>query len=425
MKSGLVTCAGVNHLTAPVEEREKLAFAPEELEPHLKRLNADGAGAVIISTCNRTELYTTAPAGQGATLIQALKRARSADLDSSRFYVLQHRDAVEHLFRVAAGVESMVLGESQVLGQVREAMSIATQAGTLNGLLSRVFHSAITVGKRARTETNIGRHAVSVSSAAVALARKQAGGLSGKTVLVISAGSTGKLAARTIAEGSGARILVANRTAKRAAEVAAEIGEGAVGIPLSQVVDVLPRVDVVISGTGAEGFILRPEHVAPAAACRNGNGLLLVDIAVPRDIDPAVRAIPGVTLFDIDDVQALAKRGLQVRQSEVRRVDAIIAQEIESFLEWWDHLDVVPVISALRQRAEAIRLQELERTLRRLPDLDDESRRRIESMTAAIVKKMLDRPISRLKNGADRALYMDALQDLFGVHPEARSRPEG
>jgi len=425
MKSGLVTCAGVNHLTAPVEEREKLAFAPEELEPHLKRLHGGGAGAVIISTCNRTELYTTAPEGEGGAFIEALNRARGADLDASRFYVLQHRDAVEHLFRVAAGVESMVLGESQVLGQVREAMSIATRAGTLNGILSRVFHQAISVGKRARTETHIGRHAVSVSSAAVALARKHTGGLSGKTVLVISAGSTGKLAARSIAEGSGARILVANRTAQRAAEVAAEIGDSAVGIPLSQVPDALPQADVVISGTGADGFILRPEHVAPAAAFRNGNGLLLIDIAVPRDIDPAVRAIRGVTLLDIDDVQALAKRGLHVRQSEVRHVNTIIAEEVEGFLEWWDHLDVVPVISALRERAEAIRLQELERTLKRLPELDQESRRRIEAMTAAIVKKMLDRPIARLKDGADRALYMDALQDLFDVHPEKRSRPQG
>lgn len=415
MKSYLVTCVGINHLTSPVAERETLAFSHEELLPALQRLNVGNRGAAVISTCNRTELYTTAPRHGTDALIAALNAEKKASVGPAHFYAYQHRDAVQHLFRVSAGVESMVLGESQVLGQVREAMAVATEAGALNGVLSRVFHSAIVVGKRARTETHIGRHAVSVSSAAVALARKHTGGLSGKTVLVISAGNTGKLAARNIAEGSGARILVANRTAERAAEVAAEIGEGAVGVPLSRLPSVLREADVVISGTGAEGFVVGPDLVGPAAASRNSHGLLLIDIAVPRDVDPAVRSIPGVTLFDIDDVQALAKRGLEVRQSEVNRVEAIIAEEVAEFLGWWDSLDVVPVISALRERAEAIRRDELARTLKRLPDLDDEGRQRIEAMTAAIVKKMLDRPIARLKNGADKALYMDALQDLFDV----------
>ena len=415
MKSHVVTCVGVNHLTSPVQERETLAFSREELLPALKRLNSGNRGSAILSTCNRTELYTTAPRHDTDALIVALNAEKGASVAPDHFYTYQHRDAVQHLFRVAAGIESMVLGESQVLGQVRDAMAVATEAGALNGVLSRVFHTAIVVGKRARTETHIGRHAVSVSSAAVALARKHTGGLSDKTVLVISAGNTGKLAARNIAEGSGARILVANRTAERAAEVAAEIGEGAVGVPLSRLPSILRQADVVISGTGAEGFVLGPELVAPAAATRNGHGLLLIDIAVPRDVDPAVRTIPGVTLFDIDDVQALAKRGLDVRQSEVNRVEAIIAEELTDFLRWWDSLDVVPVISALRERAEAIRREELARTLKRLPDLDDESRQRIEAMTAAIVKKMLDRPIARLKDGADKALLIDALQDLFDV----------
>jgi len=415
MKPFLVTCIGINHLTSPVEERETLAFSREELLPVLGRLNTGNRGAAIISTCNRTELYTIAAGHETSGLVAALNAEKKAAVDPARFYAYQHGDAAQHLFRVAAGIDSMVLGESQVLGQVREAMAVATEAGSLNGALSRVFHSAIVVGKRARTETHIGRHAVSISSAAVALARKHAGELAGKTVLIISAGSTGKLAARSIAESSGARILVANRTAERAAAVAAELGDGAEGIPLSRLPAVLPRADVVISGTGAEGYVLGPDVVAPAAAHRNGNGLLLIDVAVPRDIDPAVRDIPGVTLFDIDDVETMAEAGLNGRKAEVGRVEAIIADEVASFLDWWDTLDVVPVISALRERAEAIRRVELARTLKRLPALDDEARQRIESMTAAIVKKMLDRPISRLKDGADKALYMEALQDLFDV----------
>jgi glutamyl-tRNA reductase len=422
VKSHLVTCVGINHLTSPIEERETLAFSRDELLPALQRLNGGNRGAAILSTCNRTELYTTAPRHDAAALVAALNAQKHASVDAAHFYTYRHRDAVEHLFRVAAGIESMVLGESQVLGQVREAMSAATEAGSLNGVLSRVFHSAIVVGKRARTETHIGRHAVSISSAAVALARKYAGDLAGKTVLVISAGSTGKLAARSIAEISGARIIVANRTAERAAAVAAEIGPNATGVALSHLASVLPEADVVISGTGADGYVLGLEQVAPAAAMRNGSGLILIDIAVPRDIDPAVVGISGVSLFDIDDVETMAQAGLNGRQAEVGRVEAIIAEEVASFLDWWDTLDVLPVISALRERAEAIRRDELERTLKRLPALDDDARRRIEAMTAAIVKKMLDRPIARLKDGADKALYMDALQDLFDVPGK---RPDG
>jgi glutamyl-tRNA reductase len=314
----------------------------------------------------------------------------------------------------------MVLGESQVLGQVRDAMAAATDAGALNGTLSRLFHSAISVGKRARSETQIGRHAVSISSAAVALARRHAGDLRDRTVVVISAGTTGKLAARSLAD-TGARILVANRTPQRAAGLAEDIGSSATGIGLSDLGRAMPEADVVISGTGAGTFVLGPEEVKPAAAHRNGRGLLLIDVAVPRDIDPAVREIPGVRLFDIDDVEAVAEAGLNVRQAEVRRVEAIIEEEIAGFLSWWDSLDIVPVIAALRERAEDIRRRELERTLRRLPDIDEETRKRIEAMTAAIVKKMLDRPIARLKDGADKGLYMEALEDLFDVHPAGKT----
>ncbi len=413
----VVTCAGLNHLTSPVEERERLAFSTEDLPGALAAIRKHVGNGVILSTCNRVELYAMAPEGQGATLIQLLNAMKGTDIDESRFFVLQHLDAASHLFRVAAGIESMVLGESQILGQVREAMSAATEAGTLNGILSRVFHSAVSLGKRARTETAIGRHTVSVSSAAVALARQTLGELSDKTVLVISAGSMGKLAAKSLAQQTGSRILVANRTGERAADLAAELGGDAQPVALSELRTALAAADIVISGTGAGGFILGPGDVRPVMAGRNGRGLLFIDIAVPRDIDPTVRQIPGVHLRDIDDIEAVTSEGWEGRQAEVQRVEAIVAEEVANFLDWWRSLDVVPVIAALRERAESIRRRELERTLARLPELDAESRRRIEAMTAAIVKKMLDRPIARLKNGADRGLYMEALQDLFDAHP--------
>ena len=418
----VVACVGVNHRTAPVEEREKVAFSAQELPDALTRLGDQFGGAVVLSTCNRTELYATVGGDESEMerLLAALTACKGARLPPRLAYFLTHDEAVRHLFCVAAGIDSMVLGESQILGQVRDAMSAATQAGTLNGVLSRLFHSAIAVGKRARSQTNIGRYAVSVSSAAVSLARQTAGELVDKTVLVISAGSTGKLAARSLAESGAARILVTNRTAERATALARSIGGQTV--PFSRLPRALAESDIVISGTGAGGFILGPELIAPVAAGRNGNDLLLLDVAVPRDIDPAVREIPGVRLFDIDDIEAVSRASLRGRRREVMRVEAHVDDEVEDFLNWWRSLDVVPAITALRDRAEEVRRHELERALRRLPDLDDEQRERIEAMTRAIVKKMLDRPIARLKDGADSGPYMDALQDLFEVRRRSSGR---
>jgi len=418
----VVTVAGLNHQTSPVEEREQLAFSPEETAEAVARLGEALGGAVLLSTCNRTEVYATMPEGptHEPLLISLLNGVKGTAIDTSRFYTYQHDAAARHLFRVAAGIDSMVLGESQILGQVREAMSVATQAGTLNGTLSKLFHSAIGAGKRARTETYIGRHAVSVGSAAVALARKRLGDLAGKTVLVISAGSMGKLAARALADAGGAEIVVANRTLQRARELAAEMGRTAGAVALSDLPVALAGADIVISGTAADGFMVGPREVQPVMPGRNGRGLLFIDIAVPRDIDPAVREIPGVHLFDIDDIEAVTASGRNGREREVDRVEAIIEEEVSAFLDWWSSLDIVPVIAALRERADEIRRTETERTLARLSNLDEESRQRIEAMTSAIVKKMLDRPIARLKDGADKGLYMEALEDLFDL-PTAQS----
>jgi glutamyl-tRNA reductase len=410
-----------------VEERETIAFTAAELNDALLSLEQRLPGAAILSTCNRTELYTMALEGAADTLIDVLNALKGAAVDRRHFYVLQKSEAVEHLYRVASGIDSMVLGESQILGQVRDAMSAATEARTLNGALSHIFHSAMSTGKRARHETNIGKHAVSVSSAAVALARRSLGELENKTVLVISAGSMGKLAARALAQQTGSRILVANRTLERAADLAQQLGPNTEAFDLDHLQDALAASDIVISGTSAEDFVLGPAEVTPVMANRSGRGLLFIDIAVPRDIDPAVREIPGVHLCDIDDIEAVTAEGLSGRRAEVDKVEAIIAEEVAAFEEWWRSLDVVPVIAALRDRAETIRLQELDRTLSRMPELDDDSRRRLEAMTAAIVKKMLDRPIARLKDGADKGLYMEALEDLFDVHPSSarsgRARP--
>jgi glutamyl-tRNA reductase len=415
-----VTCVGLNHITSPVEEREKLAFTVSELPAALASLrDALGGGVAIVSTCNRTELYTTVE-DDADDLIQRLDALKGADIAREHFYVLKHTAAIEHLYRVSAGIDSMVLGESQILGQVRDAMSAATDAGTLNGVLSHVFHTAMAVGKRARHETEIGRHAVSVSSAAVALARKSLGELENKTVLVISAGSVGKLAAKALAQKTGSRILVANRTQERAADLAAQLGPDTEAFDLEHLRDALSVSDIVISSTSADDFILGPEDVRAVMVGRADRSLLFIDIAVPRDIDPAVRGIPGVHLCDIDDIEAVTSEGWNGRQAEVAKVEAIIAESVAGYEDWWQSLDVVPVISALVERAESIRVAELERTLKAIPGLDRESRERIGAMTEAIVKKLLDRPIARLKDGADKGLYMEALEDLFDVQQSAR-----
>lgn len=425
MNQAVVTCVGLNHNTSPVEEREKLAFTSAELADALQTLSGSlGGGVVIISTCNRTELFTTVEDGEGSDLVARLNALKNADVASEHFYVLRHEAAVDHLYRVAAGIDSMVLGESQILGQVREAMSAATEAGTLSGVLSHVFHTAMAVGKRARHETQIGRHAVSVSSAAVTLARKSLGDLENKTVLVISAGSMGKLAAKALAQQTGSRILVANRTIERAADLAEQLGPNAEAFDLAHLRDALAVSDIVISGTSAEEFILGPDDVHPVMADRQDRELLFIDIAVPRDIDPAVVEVPGVHLWDIDDIEAVTEEGWNGRQAEVSKVEAIVEEHVAEYEGWWQSLDVVPVITALVERAESIRVAELERTLKAIPALDSKSRERIEAMTAAIVKKLLDLPIARLKDGADKGLYMEALEDLFDVQSNARrARP--
>lgn len=416
VKAPVIALAGISHHTAPVEEREALAFSTGELRAALARLKQELGAAVILSTCNRTELYTVVGAAEDACrLVPLLLRLRGARVDPSRFYVLTGLEAVRHLYRVAAGLDSMVVGESQIQGQVRDAFSLATDADCVNGLLSRLFHTALAVGKRARRETSIGRWAASVGSAAVALARQVLMGLEGRTVLVVSAGATGKLAARALTEAGAARVLMTNRTYARAVEVARSLGGQPV--PFSRLPEALAQADIVISATGAQGFVLGPQQVAPALAGRDGRPLVFIDLAVPRDVDPAVGELEGVHLYDIDDLQEVAApQGTHLR--DLRRAEAIVEEEVARFQEWWQSLDVVPVIAALRQRAEEIRQRELERTLRRLPDLSPEERQRIEAMTMAIVNKLLHRPIARLKDGADIALYREVLSDLFGLSSE-------
>ena len=408
---------GINHKTAPVSVREQFAFAGADLPDALELLRQETRNGIILSTCNRTEVYVVDGRGPAVRepILEFLSKARGADAreHADRFYVYGHEEAFRHLCRVAAGIESMVLGEAEIMGQVRSAYAAAAAAQTNNPVLDRVFHAAIRVGRRARSETRIGRYSMSVSSTAGSLAKKTFGDLSSKSVLVLSAGSAGKLTARTLAESGVARMLVSSRNLERAAELAADLGGTA--IPFGEVPRALADSDIVISSTGATSFLIDPPIVSAAMQHRDGRPLLLIDIAVPRDVDPAVGQMPNVHLYDIDSLQAVAETNLNHRRNEVGKVEALVEEEVVRFVEWWDSLGVIPTVAALRHQAEEIRQGELARTLRRLRDLPPEDREKIEALTAAIVKKLLHNPTSRLKEGADGELYVEAVRELFGL----------
>jgi glutamyl-tRNA reductase len=415
-----LTLVGISHKTAPVAVREHFAFAADELPALLARLGERYAGAAVLSTCNRTEVYLTThrPLGDHRPVVALLSEIKGEiPIEGAPFYALTGRDAARHLFRVAAGVESMVVGESEILGQVRAAFTAATAAKTNTPALSRLFHSAIRVGRKARAQTAIGRHAVSVSSTAVALARETVGELSGKTALVVSAGEAGKLVARALASAGLARMLVTSRTKEKAAQLAADL-EGQ-ALPFRDLAKGVAQADIVITSTAAPAFVIDRALVGRAMAGRSiGDAgerpLLLIDIAVPRDIDPAVREVPGVRLYDIDDLQERARHNMALRRQEVAHAEAIVDEETARYIDWLRSLSVVPTVAALRERAEQVRAEEVERTLAKV-DLTPMERRRVEAMTQAIVKKLLHEPIAQLKRPGEGERYVEPVRALFAL----------
>jgi glutamyl-tRNA reductase len=412
-----VSVTGVSHHDTPVEVRERFAFTTEQLVPALRRLPAGLGGGAILSTCNRTELYLASdePAGLEQA-VAALADARNAETpEGVKLYHYEGPRAVQHLFRVAAGVDSLVVGETEILGQVREAFSAATAAGSGNAVLARLFHSALRVGRRARSETEIGAHGPSVSALAVSLSRRLVGDLRSKTVLVVGAGEAGRRAAGALGQTGVGRLLVSTRRSGLAEEIAAELN-GHV-IPYASVVSALAEVDVLITATAATEPILSADEIAAAVAERVDRPLLIVDIAVPRDVDSAAREVGNVHLFDIDDLQAAAEANMEARRRETSAVEAIVESETARFEAWLQGARLVPTIAALYQRAEATRRLELERTLSRLGHLDEADRTRIEAMSEALVNRLLHLPVLRLReHGSER--HIDALRELFDLEGE-------
>lgn len=406
-----ITLVGISHKTAPVSVRERFAFAADELPEALPKF---GGAAVLVSTCNRTEVYLTAHHAITPGTVIAMLRELKSDVEAPDevFYHKAGLEAARHLFRVAAGIESMVLGESEILGQVRSAFSAATAANTHNALLSQLFHTAIRVGRKARSETDIGRHAVSLSSTATKLAERTVGDLSSRTVLVVSAGEAGKLTARSLAERGVTNLFVTSRTPARAKELARDLGGRQV--PFRKLGATMADADIVITSSAAPDFLIGKSEVDQATASRNGRPLLLIDIAVPRDVDPAVRDNPTVQLYNIDDLQALVEQGRDARRQEVTKVEDIVEEGVERFRTWVRDRGVVPTVAELRERAESARKNELERTFQKLGDLTPKQQRSIDAMSSALVKKLLHEPIDRLKSD-DGERYVVPIRELFGL----------
>jgi glutamyl-tRNA reductase len=425
----VITLAGISHHTAPLEVRERLAIPAERVPDVLAHARRRFGAAALLSTCNRLELYLSGAHERDEVLDFLAGQFRAADdLVDRHFQFRYGPDAVRHLYEVAAGIDSMVIGESEILGQVRAAFSAAVAAGADDALLSRLFHTAIRTGRRARSETEIGRHALSVSSIAVQQARTLFPQLELATVLVIGAGEASRLAAEALLDQGAGRLLVANRTYERGHALAGELGGEA--LPFDQLEDALARSHVVLASTGAPDTLVDLPTVHAALARREGRvPLLVVDIGMPRDFDPAVRDLPGVTYRDLDDLQAIADANAQLRQAEVERVRELVDAETGRFLEWWEQLQVIPTISALTDRSERLRAAEVAKTLRRLR-LGEAERAHVEelfdALSKALVKQLLHDPIAALRERGDRDVYLEATRRLFRLdEPAGLDRADG
>lgn len=411
-----IVMTGLSHHTAPLETRERLSVTSETLPAALETLQRHAEHGVIVGTCNRTEIYTLAPSlERGERAIEGfIEEQFEVEVESVRkhLYTLDQSEAVAHLFRVASGLDSQILGESEVLGQVRSAFSAARQQGASGGAMAHLFHSALRTGKRARTETAIGRNALSLSRACIALARRAIGTPEGKRVLIIGVGEASRLAGLALRDAGAASIVIANRTPANAAELARELD--AEVAPLDNLASLLVQADLAVTATAAPDFILSASLIEEAAAGRNGTPLAIMDMAVPRDVDPVAAAVQGVHVYTLDDVESLAEANRQQRESEARQVEAIVAEEAAKFRQWWKARGVTPTIAAIRHDAEEIRAAEVARTVERMDGLSEEDARRIEQMTRALVKKLLHQPTAHLRERNDESVTQSARQ-LFGL----------
>ena len=429
-----IHCLGVNHQTAELSLREKLAFTEEEILQALinwrrsdRQSTPQVAELLILSTCNRVEIYAVSDQwafSQLESYLCAVKNVSPRVLDG-HLYRLGDEQAIDHLFRVASGLDSLIVGEPQILGQVARSFHLAQEQSGVGAVLTRLFQSAIHAGKRARSETAISQSPTSIAAAAIRLVEELIPDLPNATIGILGAGEMAELAAGALKKRGVWRFSFFNRTFKRAASLAVKYGGEAV--PFSCLPEQMANLDVLITSTGAPDPLINHAMVREVMARRAGGQLTFIDIAVPRDVELAVGDIPGVHLYDLDALQQFLERALAERKVEVPRVEAILAEERGEFLNYLATLEVVPVISAMHQQAEDIRKAELEKTLRHLPNLSAEDRKHLDALTSALVKKILHAPISHLREEAGTAHAMEvaaAARSLFGLNGRDSVQPD-
>jgi glutamyl-tRNA reductase len=411
-------CVGLSHREAPIAVRERVAVSQDQVGGRLREVAAMNGirEAMLLSTCNRMEIFAVADTqGTGDDLLRWLGPV--AEHAVCRY----GDDALRHFFRVAASLDSMVVGEAQILGQVKEAASLAQQAGTLGPELTRALARATASARRVRTETEIARGAVSVSSVAVQLANKLLGSLEGHSTLLLGAGEMAQLAARELLSAGAREILVANRTPQAAEELAREVD----GVPVSmaELPALLERADVVICSTAAAHALVTRQMVARAAKARRYRPLFLVDLTLPRNVEPSANELENVYVYDMDDLERVAAQNRQLREGQLGRAEEIVDQELKAFLRQVLERSAVPVLARLRAHAESVARAEAERTLAGLQGLDDRQQKSVRAMALAIINKLLHAPTAKLRAEAGEGPLGDAAAALFGLEGDLRAQP--
>lgn len=411
-----IITVGLNYKTAPVEVREQFTFAERDLPAALQGLMETKSimECVIVATCNRTELYAVVDRHHLCGHYIRSFMEKWFNMPRAQFtnhlYMYEDEKAIEHLFRVTSGLDSMVIGETQILGQVKHAFLLAQNEKTTGTVFNMLFKQAVTMAKRAHSETMIGETAVSVSYAAVELGKQIFGHFNKKTVMVIGAGETGELTAKHLYANGAERVLVVNRTFERAAQLADKFN----GVPCSmeEAVKKLPETDIIISSTGADGYVLTREQVKDAMQRRKSKPLFMIDIAVPRDLDPGIASVDNVFLYDIDDLEGIVQSNLEQRRQEAAKIEVMIDEEMKQFEQWYKTLGVVPLIRALQTKASDIHEETMSSLTNKLPDLNEHQLKVIRKLTKSIVNQMMQDPILRIKEMAGEKKSEEAM-DMF------------
>ncbi|OEF98308.1 glutamyl-tRNA reductase [Desulfuribacillus alkaliarsenatis] len=420
-----ILAAGINYRTAPVEIREKFTFTKDEVPDVLQKIRSMNSimECSLVATCNRTEFYFIVDnihCGE-QNLLMFLQEYFNTDRSEFRQYLYTHANerAIIHLFKVACGLDSMVLGETQILGQVREAYDVALANNTIGTILKQLLPHAICVGKRCHTETDIGKNAVSISYAAIELAKKIFGQLNDKQVLIIGAGKMSELTAKHLNSSGVEQVYVVNRTYQRAQELAEKFN--GIAVEWENIEDSLSEVDIVVSSTGATDFVIDKKIMERVMIRRKNRPIFMIDIAVPRDLDPEINEVDGVFLYDIDELEGVVEANKKLREQEVNVIDTIIEEEIDNFSTWLDTLEVIPLIKALKHKTDAIYENTMESLYNKLPDLSEREKKVIRKHTKSIINQILKQPITHAKEVAGKKYSKEQIEliaEIFGVLEE-------